>query len=103
MFYLLALCFLLLAIRLVRNYLRLKSVPGPFLAHFTDLWRSRAQNSPNFGAKMLELHRKYGPLVRTGPNFVSVSDPAAVPIIYGSKPVWLKVSTLFQPSSPAAL
>ncbi|KAH8730154.1 pisatin demethylase [Phaeosphaeriaceae sp. PMI808] len=29
-----------------------------------------------------ELHRKYGPLVRTAPHEVSCSDPAAVPIIY---------------------
>lgn len=92
MLFILSLALLVLAVRLLRNYLRLKSIPGPFLAQFTDLWRSRAQNSPNFGFKMLELHRKYGPLVRTGPNFVSVSDPAAVPIIYGSKPVWLKVT-----------
>jgi hypothetical protein len=58
---------LVLAVRLARNYLRLRQVPGPFLAQFTDLWRSWSQNSPRFGDKMLELHRKYGPLVRTGP------------------------------------
>lgn len=82
-----------LTFRLIRNYLRLRHIPGPFIASLTDLWRSRAQNSPNFGDRMIELHRQYGPLVRLGPNFVSVSDPAAVPIIYGNKPVWKKVST----------
>ncbi|KAL8707634.1 MAG: hypothetical protein Q9220_007372 [cf. Caloplaca sp. 1 TL-2023] len=36
---------------------------------------------------MIALHRKYGRLVRTGPNEVSVSDPAAIKTIYapGSK------------------
>ncbi|KAF2747656.1 cytochrome P450 [Sporormia fimetaria CBS 119925] len=32
--------------------------------------------------KFLELHRKYGPLLRIAPNEVSVSDPAAIPHIY---------------------
>jgi hypothetical protein len=86
----------LVVIRLVSNYLRLRSIPGPFLAKFTDLWRSRAQNSRGFGDRMVHLHSKYGPLVRTGPNFISVSDPSAIPTIYGNKPVWRKVSMLNQ-------
>ncbi|KAH8666053.1 cytochrome P450 [Tricladium varicosporioides] len=31
-----------------------------------------------------ELHKKYGPIVRTGPNHVSVSDPEMIPVIYGT-------------------
>jgi hypothetical protein len=30
-----------------------------------------------------ELHRKYGQIVRVGPNHVATSDPAAIPVIYG--------------------
>lgn len=32
----------------------------------------------------INLHRKYGPLVRIGPNHISVSDPAAVKVIYAA-------------------
>ncbi|KAH6988450.1 cytochrome P450 [Ilyonectria destructans] len=30
-----------------------------------------------------ELHQRYGAIVRTGPNHVSVSDPSMIPVIYG--------------------
>ena len=32
---------------------------------------------------MIDLHQRYGKLVRTGPNEVSVSDLAAIKKIYG--------------------
>ena len=31
----------------------------------------------------IDLHERYGRYVRMGPNFVSISDPAGVPAIYG--------------------
>ena len=33
---------------------------------------------------MINLHEKYGKLVRTGPNEVSVSDLSAIKLIYGA-------------------
>jgi cytochrome P450 len=33
---------------------------------------------------MIALHRKYGPLVRTGPNELSVADLSAIKTIYGA-------------------
>jgi len=72
-------------------------IPGPFLASLTDLWlffhclRGKSQ-------KDYELHRKYNsPLLRLGPNTISVADGEAVRMIYGWKPVWTKVRN----SSPA--
>ncbi|KAL2847758.1 cytochrome P450 [Aspergillus pseudoustus] len=81
-------CFLLA--RLCTSYRRLSSIPGPFAAKFTDLWRYRSQNSPGHIARLLQLHRKYGKLVRIGPNHISTSDPAAVPIVYSTNPIWRK-------------
>ena len=46
----------------------------------------------------IALHKKYGPLVRIGPNHVSVSDPKAINIIYGLKTGFTKVKP--QSSSP---
>jgi hypothetical protein len=84
---------LLLVARAVVAYLRLSSIPGPWLASFTDIWRWRAQNSKCYSARLVELHKKYGKLVRIGPNHISISDPNAVPIVYTTNPVWPKVST----------
>jgi cytochrome P450 len=33
---------------------------------------------------MIALHKKYGPLIRTGPNEVSVADLSAIRTIYGA-------------------
>lgn len=73
------------------RYQRLKNVPGPFLASFTDVWRAYAHNFGSLSNTLLQLHEKYGPLVRIGPNSVSVSDPAAVRVIYSNHGLFKKV------------
>jgi hypothetical protein len=84
--------FPLLLLHVFLRYYRLKSIPGPFLAAFTDLWRWRAQQKTLFwGPALVQLHEKYGKLVRIGPNHISVSDPKAVNQVYGTHPVWVKV------------
>lgn len=77
-------------VRLVRSYFRLSDIPGPKLARFTNVWRLRAQNSPEYSATLVRLHKRHGKLVRIGPNHVSISDPNAVPIVYTTRPVWDK-------------
>ncbi|KAK5994301.1 Cytochrome P450 monooxygenase cicH [Cladobotryum mycophilum] len=60
----------------------LRSVPGPALAPWTALYRPWMISdglAHNFYRK---LHSRYGPIVRTAPNVVSVSDPRAIPAIY---------------------
>lgn len=69
----------------------LRSIPGPILARFTRFyrpWRIAQGDAPDF---YLGLHEKYGPIVRTGPNTVDISDPKALPIIYGISSKFLKV------------
>ncbi|OAP60317.1 hypothetical protein AYL99_05319 [Fonsecaea erecta] len=80
-FLLWAVTIFLLATALFR-YRRLSSVPGPFLASFTDFWRFSVTQYGGFSQRLKRLHDQYGPLVRIGPNTVSVSDPAAVPVIH---------------------
>lgn len=79
-----------LIVRLLSNYFLLSKIPGPFTAKFTDLWRYRSQNSQGHADRLVALHRKYGKLVRIGPKHISVSDPAAVPIVYSTNPTWPK-------------
>ncbi|KAJ6142059.1 hypothetical protein N7497_011158 [Penicillium chrysogenum] len=80
----------ILVARLLRSYLRLADIPGPFWAKFTDLWRFRSQNTKGHTARLIALHKKHGKLVRLGPNHVSISDPAAIPIVYSTNPTWKK-------------
>ncbi|KAL2203291.1 cytochrome P450 [Sarocladium strictum] len=81
---------LCLCIKVTSTYLRLSKIPGPFAAKFTDYWRFHSQNRPGHAEKLVSLHEKHGKLVRIGPNHVSVSDPAAIPIVYSTNPTWHK-------------
>ncbi|RDW61326.1 cytochrome P450-14 [Coleophoma crateriformis] len=63
----------------------LRNFPGPFsakLSKFTHVLRV-AKDSDNF-RRANELHKKYGEIVRVGPNELSIIVPEAVPAIGGS-------------------
>lgn len=80
----------LAAVQLAVTSFKLRGVPGPVTARFSDVWRFRAMRSKGWPARLVALHKKHGKLVRIGPNHISVSDPAAIPIIYSTNPVWPK-------------
>ncbi|KAJ4005613.1 hypothetical protein NW752_002448 [Fusarium irregulare] len=61
----------------------LRHIPGPFLARFTDLWYFWNVRNGSFEDVNLDLHKKYGPIVRYGPNRYSINDPEAAKVIYG--------------------
>ncbi|KAK3897406.1 cytochrome P450 [Staphylotrichum tortipilum] len=50
----------------------LAGIPGPFWAKVTDLWHARQMATGVRHKLLYRLHQKYGPLVRLGPNTVSV-------------------------------
>ncbi|KAJ6075992.1 cytochrome P450 [Penicillium canescens] len=89
--------FLVLFIHLLRNkYGRgLAMLPGPWLAAYTGLWRWKDVRSGKAHQRAIELHRKYGPIVRIGPHHVSISDPQEIKNIYGLKSGYTK--TAFYP------
>lgn len=62
----------------------LRKVPGPFLASISQLWIVKQQRGLQRPHVDLNLHRKYGPIVRIAPNEVLVSSPASKKIIYGT-------------------
>ena len=72
----------------------LNAVPGPFLAGFSSLWRLIDVWGGSAQWTVIRLHHELGPLVRTGPKHVSVSDPEAISTIYAVKPRFLKVRLL---------
>lgn len=88
----LALSFLTLGFFL-KQYLRLRRIPGPFLASLTDFWLAYKFWSGNdFGQITTDLHHKYGPVVRVGPNRVIFSSASTIPVIYRTTDVMPKAS-----------
>lgn len=59
-----------------------RSIPGPFLAKFSDIWLGWVSSLSHRSDVVHELHKKYGPLVRLAPNHVSVADPDALQVVY---------------------
>ncbi|KAL6703106.1 hypothetical protein ACN47E_010243 [Coniothyrium glycines] len=59
-----------------------KNIPGPLLARFTRWYEYCAVLRGKSNLEYLQLHDKFGPVVRMGPNRYSFSDPSDVKIIY---------------------
>ncbi|OLY81291.1 Pisatin demethylase [Smittium mucronatum] len=53
---------------------RLRNVPGPFISRFTSFMTRKSMISGDFTDYLFDLHKKYGPVVRIGPNKVSDSS-----------------------------
>lgn len=69
----------------------LHDIPGPFSASFSNWWKLKAVWTDRMPKLNVEAHEKYGSLVRIGPNHVSVSDPEAMRVIYGTSNIYRKV------------
>ncbi|KAK6715054.1 hypothetical protein SNK04_005980 [Fusarium graminearum] len=75
--------FLILHVLLRALFSPFRTVPGPFLARFTDAWYFWNIRKGSFQQVNIDLHKKYGPIVRYGPNRYSINDPEAAKTIYG--------------------
>ncbi|KAF2196197.1 cytochrome P450 [Delitschia confertaspora ATCC 74209] len=64
--------------------------PGPFFAKFSRLWFLRQVLQGEFEKVNIELHCKYGPVVRIAPNEYSISDPEAIKTIFGHGTQFMK-------------
>jgi hypothetical protein len=71
----------------------LNKYPGPLLASFTDWWRFVDVYGRRPEVTHRALHKKYGDVVRLGPNTLSFSDPQALKSIYGLNKGFIKVRT----------
>jgi hypothetical protein len=62
----------------------LNSIPGPFAAGLSNLWRFYLGCFGTPHERHIQLHRRNSSsLVRLGPRAVSVADPDLIPLIYG--------------------
>jgi hypothetical protein len=87
-------CWIITTLRLAYRS-DLSSLPGPKWARFTGFYRVYRLWSGQAPAVYLDLHETYGPILRTGPNNVSIADPRAIPAIYGISSTFLKVIFLY--------
>ncbi|RYP66847.1 hypothetical protein DL771_007569 [Monosporascus sp. 5C6A] len=55
----------------------LRQYPGPFLASFSRLWKVISTAKGQTNHDHIQLHQRYGPIVRIAPNEVSISSPTA--------------------------
>ncbi|KAK0862978.1 hypothetical protein LTR87_016387 [Friedmanniomyces endolithicus] len=74
-----------LAVHLLRNKFHngLSKFPGHPLAAYTNWWRFFDALGRKAEKTHVALHRKYGDIIRLGPNVLSFADPRAIKIIYG--------------------
>ncbi|KAF9269320.1 high nitrogen upregulated cytochrome P450 monooxygenase 2 [Marasmius fiardii PR-910] len=71
----------------------LSKYPGPVLAKCTKFWGMYQTHTGKAHVKSLELHRRYGPVVRIGPNELSFCDVDVIQSIMGNDgmgkgPMW---------------
>lgn len=81
---LLSIPILLVLLHLLSNHYTkaLHKIPGPFLASTTNFWRLLHVRTGHFHLTQIRLHERYGPVVRLGPNVLSIADPQAIKTIY---------------------
>ena len=84
--------FLLLRILQTHIYSPLKKFPGPFLGSLTDWWRLvYSYRILHSSQPWIDIHRKYGDIVRLGPDMLSFGSAEAARDIYGAGKNFKKV------------
>ncbi|KAF8998289.1 cytochrome P450 [Cyathus striatus] len=59
--------------------------PGPLLARCTKFWGLYYMTTGKFHLKFMEMHRKYGDVIRVGPNEISIVNIDAIQPVMGAK------------------
>ncbi|KAH8784862.1 cytochrome P450 [Hyaloscypha sp. PMI_1271] len=79
---------------LLQNWLKpgLRSIPGPWLAKFSNIWRYHDVAKGRPDVTLYKLHQKYGDYVRLGPAAVSVKNMQVLKTIYGINSGYAKSS-----------
>jgi hypothetical protein len=76
----------------ILQYWRLRHIPGPHLAAWTDFWLMRQLNgTEKFYDVRKRLHQRYGPVQRYGSNRVMFSDVSAVHSVLPASDILPKV------------
>jgi hypothetical protein len=68
----------------------LAKFPGPFLARLSRLHQLAINSKGLDHLHYIDLHARYGDIVRTGPNHLSILHSSAVATILGPRDMWDK-------------
>ncbi|KAK3368362.1 cytochrome P450 71A20 [Podospora didyma] len=77
-----------LVVQRIRGYRRLRHIPGPFWAGWTDFWIIRTQLSGRMCFILADVNEKYGPIAKIAPNWVVCGDGAELRRIWGVRSGW---------------
>ena len=77
----------------------LRDIPGPPLARITRVWYFMGIYKGDFEVTNVELHKKYGPIVRIAPHEYSIDDVDGAKTIYGHGNAFVKVGGICIPGS----
>ncbi|KAI1342698.1 benzoate 4-monooxygenase cytochrome P450 [Xylariaceae sp. FL0016] len=77
----------------------LNRIPGPFVASFSNLWKIAAVYHDDMPGWNAAAHKKYGPVVRIGPNHVSFESPEAFQTIHATRQAFFK-SDFYEVGAP---
>lgn len=91
-FFLLALALGFIYLVRTRYYHGLSAIPGPFLGSLTSLWKWHLVRREQMPFVTTELHERYGPLVRIGPNHISASSAESIQAIHRARSGFTKVT-----------
>lgn len=75
----------------------LRNVPGPLLAKLGQTWRNHKYFRGTWHDDCVEVHAKYGNVVRIAPNELSFVDEAGLKSLYGHGRQVLKVFSSYLP------
>ncbi|OGM48310.1 putative cytochrome P450 oxidoreductase [Aspergillus bombycis] len=81
---------------------RLRRFPGPFFGRLTNFYATTLSMNLQKPREVQKVHREYGDYVRLGPCELSIADPQAVKVIYGTQSSVTKGPwyTLLEPRVP---
>ncbi|TEA19139.1 Cytochrome P450 monooxygenase lolP1 [Colletotrichum sidae] len=72
----------------IRDYVRIRHVPGPSLTAWTDFWLVKNTAGGELAFKLQHLNKKYGPLVRIAPNWVICGDGTELRRLWAVRSPW---------------
>ena len=84
---------LLLVLWLYRTWAKHCQIPGPTMASFSNIPRLAWAWSGKPHEVQIRLHKRYGKIVRLGPNCISIGDPREINKVYGTGANMPKVSS----------
>ncbi|KAK3319973.1 pisatin demethylase [Cercophora scortea] len=74
----------------IRQYYRLRHIPGPPTTGISKIWMLRNELGGRMNLVLEDITKKYGPIVRIAPNILVTNDPELVKRYLGVRSAWTR-------------